>query len=367
MLSVYSPSDRDHYFRDHRFDDDNKTYYDYPPKYHHDPYHSWYEGEQVVPSLGAKRRLFGQPLCLDFRSIGATDIRSLPKVDFVTRLIIPRQFYRPIPNMDVILRSLPELTTFRYEPWYPITTDRAWLHESDFMAILAALPPKVTRFSGYKDSNAVLNAGITEKIYPNPGLKLFDISKRLKELDISFLIDARSFFIHFTKIEKKDKTSWDNLEGLTITSNVFSPRPKTTDVDELLIAASQAAYRMPKLQMMELWSGKRGEARIFRYTRLEDNSLIEWYDSGPLSPYIRPNVRNAWKRVAEKYIRGQLVFKGRKIPHQAIRSRASVLPYLIRRDRTLTCGSLQQILWETAQLKRVRDRAPLDITTAHTV
>lgn len=366
MLSVYSPSDRDHHFRDHRFDDDNQTYYDYPPIDHHDPYHGWHHGQQVRPSLNVKQRLFGQPLRLDFGSIGATNIPLLPKVDFITSLVIPRQFYRPIPNMDIILRSLPKLTTFRYEPWYPITTDRAWIHESNLMAILEALPQTVTRFSGYKDSNGALNAGITEIVYPSPGLKLFHISKRLKELDISFLIDAKSFFVHFTEIKKDDMDLWDNLEGLTMTSRVFVSRARSADIDELLIAAAQAAYRMPNLQMMELWSGKRGEGRVFRYTRFEDNSLIEWYDSGPPSPYVRINVKKAWKKVAEKYIRGQLAFKGHWIPQQAIKSRASVLPYLMRRDRTLTSGSLQQILWENAELGRVRDQPPLD-HTAHTV
>ncbi|KAI1207904.1 uncharacterized protein F4807DRAFT_170223 [Annulohypoxylon truncatum] len=364
LLSAYSPSDREHYFRDHRFDDDNKTYYDSPRVYHHDPRHGWYFGEQVRPCLGAKERLFGKPLSFDFRYIGARDLPSLPKVGFITTLIIPRQFYRPIPNMGLILRSLPKLETLRYEPWDSITSNRSWRHEVNLLEILDALPRTVTRFSGYRDSNDVFNTNGTVFLFPDPGLKLFHISQRLKELDLSFIIDAKWFFAPFGK--KKKNVSWDNLEGLTLTSDSLSSKAPPKEVDELLRSAAQAALRMPKLQMMELWFGQRGEARIFCYTRFKDNSLVEWWDTSLLSATLRPNVRKSWQMVADKYVRGHLDFEVHNILPRHIKSRGSILPYLKRRDRTLTSGSLQQIIWETTELRRVRRHAPAN-AGAHTV
>ncbi|KAI0887047.1 uncharacterized protein GGS22DRAFT_120835 [Annulohypoxylon maeteangense] len=356
QLSVYSPSDRDHHFRDHRFYDDNKTYYDSPRINHLDPYHGWYFGEQVIPGPGPKHRLFGRPLYFDFRYIGTRDLPSLPKVDFITSLIIPRQFYRPIPKIELIFRSLPNLEIFRYEPWYPISTDRAWLHEADLLAILDSLPPTVTRFSGYKDSNDVLNRSNGGSFAENAGSKVFSISQRLIELDLSFIIDAKSFFAPFN--EDKEKDSWDNLEGLTLTSDSLRLNASPAEVDKLLRSAAEVALSMPKLQMMELWSGKRSQARIFRYTRYKDNSLVEWLETGLSFTALGPSVKRSWQMVADKYVRGHMDFETRDIHPDSIRCRGSILPYLMRRDKTLTSASLQQIMWEATELKRVRRQAP---------
>ncbi|KAI1453662.1 hypothetical protein F4805DRAFT_478278 [Annulohypoxylon moriforme] len=333
LLSAYSPSDREHHFRDHRFDDDGKT-----------------------------QRVFGKPLNFDFRYIGAASVPSLPKVNFVTGLIIPRQFYRPIPRMDIIFRSLPKLETFRYELWYPPTLDRGFNHELDLFTILDALPQTVTRLSGYKDSNDVFHTGHASSISEEPASTMFYISQRLKELDISFIIDAKSFFapIH----DGGEDVSWDNLEGLTLTSQSLCLTASPVEIDELLHSAAQAALRMPKLQMMELWSSERGGARIFRYTRFRDNSLVQWWDTSLFKPAaLRPTVKKSWQMVANKYVRGHLDFETHNIPSESIKCRASALPYLMRRDKTLTSASLQQIMWETTELRRVRRHPPPNMTT----
>ncbi|KAI2465341.1 hypothetical protein F4781DRAFT_435469 [Annulohypoxylon bovei var. microspora] len=368
MLSAYSPSDREHYFRDHRFGDDCKTYYDSPRIHHHDPFHGWFFGEQVRLDVGPKQRLFGRPLNFDFHHIGASSLPSLPKLDFVAGLIIPRQFYRPIPRIDLIIRSLPKLEILRYEPWYPIAFDRAWTHELDILGILEALPQTVTKFSGYKDSNDALSRNSRGTFFPVPGSRLAQISQRFKELDISFIIDARWFFSVLEPFADNSKVdlSWDDLEGLTMTSKLLSSGTGSEELDSLLGSAAQAALRMPKLQMMELWSGKRGEAYIFRYTRFKDESHIEWWDTGLVPMTLRPKVIQAWQMVADRYVRGRLVVKIRNIPPRNIKCRGSILSYLKRSDRTLTSASLQQIQWETKELMPVRRQAPAMIT-AHSV
>ncbi|VUC32249.1 unnamed protein product [Clonostachys rosea] len=89
-------------------------------------------------------------------------------------------------------------------------------------------------------------------------------SRRLEHLSVSYMINARQFFESCRPSYK-----WDSLQSLALTSPVLTPSEDREPVTKLLLAASQAAGRMPKLEDLVLWNGKRGECCAFIYHRDE--------------------------------------------------------------------------------------------------
>lgn len=97
--------------------------------------------------------------------------------------------------------------------------------------------------------------------------KLIDSSPGLKQLSLTFLVEASEFFAGipagpfstFSELQVVALTSKDSLRlGETLVFRKPLPIP-------LLKAAAEAAMRMPKLQVMEIWNCGEGHAAIFRY------------------------------------------------------------------------------------------------------
>ncbi|KAL7619840.1 hypothetical protein AAE478_010385 [Parahypoxylon ruwenzoriense] len=198
ILSVYSPSDREHHFRDHPFDDDKETcYYRSARIDYDDPSHGWHSSSYVAPGLGPKLRLLGNPLDLNFRQISADSAISLPTLDFISELQIPRQFYRATPRLDLILKSLPKLQTLRYEPWRHVTDDCERHRELNFHEILQAFPKTLTKFSAFMDSNDALRSQPEKVINTMSIASVREASFRFTELAASFIVDAEWFFYPF--------------------------------------------------------------------------------------------------------------------------------------------------------------------------
>ncbi|KAK9419494.1 putative F-box domain-containing protein [Seiridium unicorne] len=317
-LSAYSPSDKDHHFRDHRFDDNCSMFFWDDPTVHHDPAHGWYSGTQVLPSQASRLRLLGKPLHFDFAQM-ETDTRNLPEIRFVHTLRIPRQFYRQIPELDIILKSLPRLQTFQYEPWKEVTSERDWEFVKGLGKLLAALPTSLKRLSVYQDSSESINQEIK---YDSSVLTAFWLSSprlSLWELNASFINDAEDFFRPFdTRYRPKKPSysdpkclaSWRELRVLTMTTKLLGPRRhgQGQELDRFLRAVAAAVLRMPKLNNLELWYGRRQEGRIFRYTRTPAEILIEWRDMDNTPTSLSSQVIKAWQNVA-KYKRRHFRFE----------------------------------------------------------
>ncbi|KAI1378126.1 hypothetical protein F4677DRAFT_458814 [Hypoxylon crocopeplum] len=358
-LSVYSPSDREHHFRDHRFHDNRSTYHMSSRIDHDDPSHGWYSGVQVHPRLGPKLRLLGAPLKLDFSHISSGQSQPFPELDFISSLVIPRQFYRKIPGLTLILRSLPNLRRFKYEIWRHVTDGNEWLQEAEYREVLQALPKDLKVLSIFEDSSDVLHlhrrARKFRGIIP---VYLRTSSQNLTELNASFLIDAQEFFIQFYPgIYANRQIGWPNLRALTLTSKLLI-RPNRQHINVLLQAAALAVLRMPQLEILEIWYGKLYKAGIFRYTRCGDRSSIEWLDTNNPPLGFHSTVVQSWQTVANSYTRDCLDVTTGTISPQCIRSHGSVMHYLKRFERILAPTSTRQLRWEADNLEAVRRRPP---------
>lgn len=102
---------------------------------------------------------------------------------------------------------------------------------------------------------------------PNPAVsrKLARASLHLTTLSASFMADAEHFFAAATR---QDPWTWDRLTSLALTSRLLTDYvDNTSNINDMLRDAAVAALKMPLLDTMELWNGRRGVAMLFRYQR----------------------------------------------------------------------------------------------------
>lgn len=116
-----------------------------------------------------------------------------------------------------------------------------------------------------------------------------EASLKLEVLSASFLAEARFFFNACGP-----RWIWPRLVSLTITSRLLKPDSNQSQACDLLQAAANTALRMPKLQIMEIWYGKREVAALFRYQ--SKPALISW--RGTWNFILQPRVVGAWEKVA---------------------------------------------------------------------
>lgn len=81
-----------------------------------------------------------------------------------------------------------------------------------------------------------------------------------EHLSAPFIVDARHFFqaIHPTWV-------WSKLLSLVLTSRLLVPDEGHAEINGILQAAAAAAMKMPRLNAMEPWNGRKGLACVFRY------------------------------------------------------------------------------------------------------
>lgn len=112
--------------------------------------------------------------------------------------------------------------------------------------------------------------------------------RMLKEVYMSYELDARKLFKAIQGVR-----GWDSIHTLVLTSPCLTFREPASEVSLCLRQGAKAALRMPKLQKMVLWNGKRGEACAFTYSRRE--SCLRWRSTWPLE--IEHDVVKAWDEV----------------------------------------------------------------------
>lgn len=108
-LSVRSPSDEKHWFKNWKWDFGTEAVDDEPQERLHDPRHGWVDGRRVaVPSSYAVDRIY-EDVWVD---------HGIPAIDAVTKLVIRRQCRRTFSTwLEQLLEALPRLEYMFYEPW----------------------------------------------------------------------------------------------------------------------------------------------------------------------------------------------------------------------------------------------------------
>lgn len=116
----------------------------------------------------------------------------------------------------------------------------------------------------------------------------------LEQLSVSFMVDARYFFK-----ARRPLWTWNHLQSLVLTSRVLTHRVNHRKISDLLQDAGAAALYMPRLQIMALWNGWRGEACAFVYRKESNYPSITW--RGTWDMKLESRVIQAWGKVASKY------------------------------------------------------------------
>ncbi|KAL7815586.1 hypothetical protein V8C26DRAFT_435735 [Trichoderma gracile] len=374
-LNVYSPSDRDHWFRDiYLSTDDVEEEEDMDllldefrdKTWCHDPHHGWVLGQQVMsPPRSAVLRLF-QAIKLRFQ-------KPLPRVQAVTRLLMRRQLRRYVCPLGIrlLLSSLVRLEHMVYEPWAVPVLSEKQIHEQAFaMLVKTGLPGSLRSLTIYEDFYHLYNRFLrrsSDEFWNNlfPGrLRLGATfafrSRNLQHLSISFMINAEEFLRYC-----QPEWNWPHMQSLALTSEFLSEDERLQPyVTGLLCQAGVLAQKMPKLHTLVLWNGAKGHACAFIYRVERDAVLITWRATWRLALGEDPLVIREWRLVAARLRFPALRIKQQRI-HREVSSHGDAVYRLKLPCQVVEPASLWQIRREGYRLDWGYSRAiPLPVFQA---
>ncbi|OHE97217.1 hypothetical protein CORC01_07471 [Colletotrichum orchidophilum] len=311
-LSIQSPSDREHCFKnlyfggggedaDLEFDRSGHQSHNLDSKHSfHDSQHGWVNGRQVdAPKAMALLRIF-EPLYFKFKE-------DLPQVKAVTQFVLRRQCRRKIEPrvMGSLFDKLPRLQSLIYEPWQSwdkLAQDFIWDHEY-FNLIESHLPQTLQQISVFEETNEeyitllrgglqITKPGIIRITSPTVSAAFAKRSLGLEQLSVTFMIDALDFF----RSCQQDWV-WSHMRSLTLTSRILT-QTENLEINKLMRSAAISALLIPHLHTMVIWNGRKGEAfKIFYHVR-STYACIGWRGTWDLK--LKPGVIRNWQRVADK-------------------------------------------------------------------
>lgn len=169
-----------------------------------------------------------------------------------------------------------------------------------------------------------------------------ETSLKLEHFSGAFLIEACPFFS-----SRKPFWKWNNLQSIILSSQLLAPESDLTDVKDLLEDAAAAAMRMPRLNTMEIWNGRKELASLFQYQscRGQTNATLTWRSTWELS--IPNPVIRAWEAVAKKHgACGLNVSREFLDIRENLESHGDAIHYLRLSTPVIRPVSLQQICME---------------------
>ncbi|UPK96087.1 hypothetical protein LCI18_007022 [Fusarium solani-melongenae] len=280
-LSAHSPSDRGKHIRDDFFERDVDMYQGYLETNSAEAYKS--SGDVYAPYLKAYRGLAGKfgtqmwdrtvadlfgwkPLEFNFHEqeemspIREDEAPELPSVSVITKFLIRQSQFRQISPTSLVetLSSLPHFEQVAIERWPCMA--RKFILDLPMLVKTLSLYGDIANIFHEWSSRDVIAIGLAKH--------LRNYSRHLENISVSFLIDAKNFFQPFWTSQTECTTTWENLKTFSLTSQIFKSSSRSR-VNGLLCAAANAAMKMPKLQLLELWGGEEGIASVFRY-RVKD-------------------------------------------------------------------------------------------------
>ncbi|CAM1509522.1 Fc.00g032610.m01.CDS01 [Cosmosporella sp. VM-42] len=358
-ISVYSPSDNQHWFKYLSFCSDTNLGECSSCRGHeqettlvNDPAHGWVAGQQVLaPDEHAIEQTFEEIMGegpFDDEEPEMQWWRGLPFVPVVGVVLLRQQTrrrWKPVALANMLTR-FPNLKELCYEPW------REWseiqLHtDKRHQTLIESFPGtklcKLTIFENFNESYPERCFQCPAIRVPNPAVsrKLARASLHLTTLSASFMADAGHFFA-----ARQDLWTWDKLTSLALTSTVLTDDADTSDINNMLRDAAVAALKMPRLDKMELWNGRRGLAMLFRYQRAQDgqSAIITIRGTSELALGIAAS--QAWDVVAHRHCQGKAVVQTSSIDPDVIRCHGDAIRQLGLSTEVARPVSLRQILSE---------------------
>lgn len=192
----------------------------------------------------------------------------------------------------------------------------------------------------------------TRNPHPAVGRMVALASLQLEHLAASFLVDARHFFAIEPSLD------WPNLTSLMLTSNVLRPDEDPVQIGGMLHAAAAAVMRMPRLETMGIWNGRKGLAAGFRYQTLRNarQAIITWRATWEFT--MESLLIRAWEAVVHLWHddRWSLGVVQERLDAAAIKSHGDAIPCLRLSGQVIRPVSLQQIQMEQ---KALEDAKPM--------
>ncbi|KAK3298914.1 uncharacterized protein B0H64DRAFT_85584 [Chaetomium fimeti] len=378
-ISIYSPSDSEHWFKYLTFVTDTPSA-EMPvgdgrdqaisAKVYHDPQHGWDAGfRHSAPPRSAIHKIFH--VIMDMGPFDSDELEfqwwdQLPSVPVVTSLLLRQQNRRRWKPRSLahMFARFPRLQEVHYEPW------REWdsmmknftdKHFGYFFTSIQGFNNHIKRLTVFENFNQqypaslkLFQAGVDlsdcENIRnPAPAVSRMAAlaSLKLEHLAASFLVDARHFF------EIEPSWVWPNLTSLVLTSKVLVPDGDQTEIEAVLQAAAAAAMKMPRLETMEIWNGRKGLTALFRYQALRDirKAVIMWRSTWKLA--MGPSTIQAWEVVMHQYGGWRLDLVQEQLDEALIKSHGDAIQHLMLPSQVIRPISLRQIQMEQKVLEGV--------------
>lgn len=395
-ISVYSPSDSEHWFKYLTFAPDISSDGDLGQCLEQsildkldDHQHGWVTGRQAsAPSSDAIHKVFDEILGegpFDSNEQENEWWQQLPLVPAVKGVLLRQQTrrrWKPT-TLAQMLSRFPRLQEIYYEPWREwCETQQRWTDQCkcyvrslfstryiliailltadnllhlvfniDFELLFESLASsqlrKLILFENFNQQYPLsfmplLGCDPIRIPTPNVTQAVASISLRLEHLSASFIIDASYFFYN-----RKLSWEWPSLISLTLTSRLLSPYKSSVEIDNMLREAAAAAIKMPNLKIMEIWHGQDGLATLFRYQVTREGSAIltcraTWQFA------LRPPVVQAWEAVAQtRYSHGYTVIQEELLDNSTvIKSHGDAIHHLKLLSPVIRPISLRQIQME---------------------
>lgn len=254
----------------------------------------------------------------------------LPEVKMVSSFLMRRQFYRSLGNLTLrrlVEESFTALRELRFERWQLVNPEEQenadWILGLMLLSPLktggilgSSVPSPLETLSLFEDFSEEMN-GEDAVNEPRPSRTkilqwVANSAVNIKHLSVSFMSDAKDCL-------ELPAHTFPNLESLALTSQHWL-EPTQKNTEKLFYLAASAALKMPKLQIMEIWTCGGGHAAVLRYeaTGTAETSAcrLTWRCSWvPEEPVAWDGVIEAWSHVADTNASRMLRFKEDKLPH----------------------------------------------------
>ncbi|KAK9419885.1 hypothetical protein SUNI508_06891 [Seiridium unicorne] len=235
----------------------------------HDPRRQSVDGQQVQsPGVLALQRIF-EDVDLDLR-------KTVPEVRAVTSFVLRRQVRVRFTDRTLqgLFEKLPRLNHLVWEPWREgVTSFKERLNDKKYASMIEKCLPKtlksITMFEDFNEDHIPpLRQWTRDPIDvirngdPAVGAAFASRSLSLEQVSASYVVDARHFFQ-----PPQPLWTWHKLQSLALTSQVLTDTARYTEIASLLHNAGVAALRMPSLNTMVLWNGRKGAASRTEHRR----------------------------------------------------------------------------------------------------
>lgn len=186
---------------------------------------------------------------------------------------------------------------------------------------------------------------------------LSDVSTNYESLSASFAVDADSFF---ALDEGQPPKRWPNLRHLFLTSQLLAPDQEETRLTNMLRAAAEAAVYMPKLEILQIWNGRKNLAALFKYEAATEGQpcTITW--KGTWGFLLQASLIQAWQAVVSELSEHEMMrVIYESIDGDQVRCHGDAMVLLELPEMVIRRVSLRQIQREQMYI-------PLQVCSPHT-